>query len=136
MAHHSCLVADLVEERGADPDAALWALLHDASEAYLVDLPHPLKHRSALGAFYAEVEGPLQAAICAHFGLSAEPPLLLKAVDRALLATERRAVSQVAWDWPELEGVEPLELEIDPWLPDRAHAEFLARFERIAAQRS
>jgi uncharacterized protein len=128
-------VADLVEERGADPDAVLWALLHDASEAYLVDLPHPLKHRSALGALYAEVEGPLQAAICAHFGLEAEPPPLLKAVDRELLATERRAVSQVAWDWPELEGVEPLELEIDPWLPDRAHEEFLARFERIDAQR-
>ena len=50
---------------------------------------------------------------------------MLKEVDRALLATERRAVAQVAWDWPELEGVEPLELEIDPWLPDRARDEFL-----------
>jgi hypothetical protein len=128
-------VADLLDERGADADAVLWALLHDASEAYLVDLPHPLKHRSALGALYAEVEGPLQAAICERFGLPAEPPPQLKAVDRGLLATERRAVSQVAWDWPELEGVEPLELEIDPWLPDRARDEFLVRFERIDARR-
>ena len=130
MANHSCLVADLVEERGADADAVLWALLHDASEAYLVDLPHPLKHRSALGALYAEVEGPAAGCDLRALRAPGQPPLLLKAVDRALLATERRAVSQVAWDWPELEGVEPLELEIDPWLPDRAHDEFLARFER------
>ena len=113
----------------------LWALLHDASEAYLVDLPHPLKHRSALGALYAEAEDRLQAAICKRFGLPAKPPPALKEIDRTLLATERRAVSQVAWDWPELEGVEPLELEIDPWLPDRARDEFLVRFERIDACR-
>ena len=114
----------------------LWALLHDASEAYLVDLPHPLKHRSALGALYAEVED--RTPGCDLRALRA-PGRAAAACSRrstaTLLATEREAVSQVAWEWPELEGVEPLELEIDPWLPDRAHDEFLARFERIAAQR-
>jgi 5'-deoxynucleotidase YfbR-like HD superfamily hydrolase len=44
------------------------ALLHDASEAYLVDLPHPLKHRSELGRLYAEAEDRLQVAICERFG--------------------------------------------------------------------
>jgi 5'-nucleotidase len=114
VAQHSCLASDLAAERGADAEAVLWALLHDASEAYLVDLPHPLKHRSALGALYAEAEARLQAAICQHFALPPDPPPLLKEVDRALLATERRAVSQVAWDWPELQGVQPLDLPIDP----------------------
>jgi hypothetical protein len=61
---------------------------------------------------------------------------LLKQVDRALLATERRAVSQVLWDWPELDGVEPLDLEIEPWLPDRARDELLVRFERLRALRA
>lgn len=135
VAQHSCLVADLLSERGADADAVLWALLHDASEAYLVDLPHPLKHRSELGRLYAQVEDALQAAICERFGLPVEPPAMLKEVDRSLLATERAAVSQVAWDWPELEGVEPLEVAIEPWSPDRARDEFLDRFERIEAQR-
>ena len=135
VANHSCLVADLVAERGGDVEAQLWALLHDASEAYLVDLPHPLKHRSELGRLYAEAEDRLQGAICVRFGLPLAPPQLLKEVDRALLATERRAVAHEAWDWPELEGVEPLELEIDPWLPDRARDEFLARYERLVAAR-
>jgi 5'-deoxynucleotidase YfbR-like HD superfamily hydrolase len=26
--------------------------MHDASEAYLGDMPHPIKHRSALGAAF------------------------------------------------------------------------------------
>lgn len=136
VANHSCLVSDLVAERGGDVEAQLWALLHDASEAYLVDLPHPLKHRSELGRLYAVVEERLQAAICERFRLPPEPPALLKPLDRALLATERRAVATEAWEWPELDGVEPLDLEIEPWLPDRAHDEFLARFELLDAART
>jgi 5'-nucleotidase len=136
VGQHSCLVSDLVAERGGDLDAQLWALLHDASEAYLVDLPHPLKHRSELGRLYAAAEDDLQAAILQHFDLPAEPPPLIKQVDRALLATERRAVASEAWHWPELDGFEPLELDIDPWLPERAYEEFLARYERLAAART
>ena len=135
VAQHCCLVADIVDERGGDVETQLWALLHDASEAYLVDLPHPLKHRSELGRLYAAAEDGLQASILEHFELPAEPPLLIKQVDRALLATERRAVASEAWHWPELDGFEPLDLEIDPWLPERAHEEFLARYERLTAAR-
>ena len=133
VAQHSCIVSDLVEARGHNVETVLWALLHDASEAYLVDLPHPLKHRSELGRLYAAAEDGLQTAICARFGLSTPPPPVIKEVDRALLATERRAVAQVAWEWPELEGVEPLDLEIEPWLPERAFGEFLDRYERVTA---
>jgi uncharacterized protein len=136
VAQHSCLAADLVAERGADAETELWALLHDASEAYLVDLPHPLKHRSELGRLYAAVETTLQNAICEHFGLPYDPPVLLKEVDRSLLATERLAVAHKAWDWPELDGVGPLEVAIDPWLPDRARDEFLSRYAAIEARRS
>ena len=135
VAQHSCIVSDLVAARGHDVETVLWALLHDASEAYLVDLPHPLKHRSELGRLYAAAEHRLQAAICERFGLPPTQPPVIKEVDRALLATERHAVAQVTWEWPELEGVEPLDLEIDPWLPDRALDEFLARFERADAER-
>jgi uncharacterized protein len=127
IAQHSCHVADVVAER--EPDAALWALLHDAAEAYLGDMPHPLKHRSELGVGYARVEGPLQEAICERFGLPRLPPPIVKQVD---LATERRDVASVAWHWPELDGFEPLDGEIEPWLPDRAREEFLERYERLS----
>jgi hypothetical protein len=134
VAQHSCLVADLVAQRGADAAAILWALLHDASEAYLVDLPHPLKHRSALGRLYAAAEDRVQAAVCERFELPPDPPPLVKQVDRALLATERRDLASIAWHWPELDGFEPLDLEIEPWPPERARQEFLARYERLRAE--
>jgi hypothetical protein len=131
VAQHASLVSDVLFERTGAPADALWALFHDAAEAYLVDLPHPLKHRSALGRLYREAEARLQRCILDCFGLPAAPPPLLKEVDRALLATERSLFSSVAWDWPELEGVEPLELEIRPWRPERARREFLDRSRRL-----
>jgi hypothetical protein len=136
VAQHSCLAADLVEAAGGDPADALWALLHDAPEAYLVDLPHPLKHRSELGPVYKRAEAALQDAICARFDLPPEPPPGLKAVDRALLAAERRVLSAVAWHWPELDGFEPADVAIEPWTPERASAAFTERFERLQAQRA
>lgn len=131
IAQHSCIVADLVGLEGGTPEESLWGLLHDASEAYLVDLPHPLKHRSELGRLYAEVESGLQQAICKRFGLPLEPPARLKPIDRAVLATERRDLASEAWHWPELEGVQPLDFTISPWLPDKGAVEFLARYERL-----
>ena len=135
IAQHSCHVADLVAERGGNQETVLWALLHDASEAYLGDLPHPIKHRSELGRLYSTFEAPLQEAILRRFGLPVEAPPLVKPADRALLATERRTVAKVAWHWPELEGFEPLDLELEPWTPDRAREEFLERYERLSSSR-
>ncbi len=134
VAQHSVIVCDLLEERGATPDELLAALLHDAAEAYLGDLPHPLKHRSELGAAFRVAEKRLEAVIAARFALT-DASARIKPLDRALLATERRIFSLVAWHWPELDGVEPLELTISPWTPSRAQEEFTRRFERISAAR-
>ncbi|MET0559736.1 MAG: hypothetical protein ABW065_13880 [Solirubrobacterales bacterium] len=134
VAQHSVHVAEVCEQRGGAADEALAALMHDSSEAYLVDLPHPLKHRSPLGAPYKLAEARLEEAIRERFGL-APPDAELKAIDRALLATERRAIASGGDPWPELEGIEPLEIEIDPWGPPRARREFLASFERLDAAR-
>jgi hypothetical protein len=60
----------------------------------------------------------------------------VKPIDRALLAVERRAFSEDTWHWPELDGAEPLDLEIEPWEPARAAREFTARYERLAALRA
>jgi hypothetical protein len=135
VAQHSCVVADAVEAAGADATTTLWALLHDASEAYLLDLPHPIKHRTALGEAYREVEAGVTAAIAEHFALPVAPPPIVKRIDREVLAAERLAFMQVEWDWPELDGVTPLELELEPWSPERAASEFLARFERLESAR-
>src|SRR3712207_286915 len=131
VAQHSAIVCDLLEERGATPDELMAALLHDASEAYLGDLPHPIKHRSELGAAFRAAEKKLEAVIVERFGLP-DAAARIKPLDKALLATERRTFSEVTWHWPELDGAEELELEIEAWDSARALREFSARYERIA----
>jgi uncharacterized protein len=136
VAQHASLVSDLMLERTRSPADGLWALLHDAAEAYLLDLPHPLKHRSELGRLYQQAEERLQRCILERFQLPETPPPVLKQIDRTLLATERRLFLSVAWHWPELDGVESLTREIRPWRPERALRELLARYERLHRQRT
>jgi len=134
VAQHSVIVCDLLEEQGATADELMAALLHDAAEAYLGDLPHPIKHRSELGAVFRVAEKQLEAVINERFALP-RAAARIKPLDRALLATERRIFSTISWEWPELDGVAPLDLEIDPWLPDRAREEFTRRYDRLAGER-
>jgi hypothetical protein len=136
VAQHSVIVADLLERQGdATPDELMAALLHDAAEAYLGDVPHPVKHRSELGAQFRQAEKRLEAVINARFDLP-EASDRIKPIDRALLATERRIFSMVTWRWPELDGITPLDIEIEPWSPARAREEFARRYEELAARRS
>ena len=55
------------------PEDALWGLLHDASEAYLSDVPAPLKELPEFEAYRA-AERSLQRVIAARFGLAPEQP--------------------------------------------------------------
>jgi uncharacterized protein len=134
VAQHCVLVSELIEEEGGSTDDALAALMHDAAEAYLGDLPHPIKHRSELGAAFIEAEKPLERVIRDRFSI-ADPPAAIKRIDRALLATERRAFSAERWHWPELAGVVPIDLELQAWLPDEAAEAFVRRFEALDARR-
>ena len=134
VAQHSVIVSELVERRGGDVEDAFAALMHDATEAYLGDMPHPLKHRSALGRVFKAAEDDLELAIRDRFGIKPNVPEI-KRVDRALLATERLAFSAEDWHWPELEGVEPLDIELRAWAPDEAARAFAERYSVLAARR-
>lgn len=135
VAQHSVIVSELVEERGGDVEDVFAALMHDAAEAYLGDMPHPIKHRSPLGAAFKAAEDELEEALRERFGIRAGVADI-KRVDRALLATERRAFSGDRWDWPELEGIEALDLELTAWLPDEAERRFAARYAELEARRA
>ena len=134
VAQHSVIVSELVEQRGGDAEDVFAALMHDASEAYLGDMPHPLKHRSALGAAFKAAEDHLEQVIGARFGIKADVPEIKRA-DRALLATERLAFSAEDWHWPELDGIEPLDLELTAWSPEEATEAFARRYAELDARR-
>lgn len=89
VAEHSYWVAYVLEEWGADIETQLWGLLHDASEAYLVDLPTPLKS-GEFGEVYRKAEATLQATIMKRFNLPEEMPELVIKADAVMLSTEAR----------------------------------------------
>jgi|JI10StandDraft_1071094.scaffolds.fasta_scaffold58571_5 hypothetical protein len=85
VAEHSVAVARIVMT--TDPDHALEALLHDGSEAYLGDLPRPIKHLPEM-APYREAEARAEAAIAEKFGLVHPLPQSVKDADRQRLFIE------------------------------------------------
>ena len=128
VAQHCVLVSEMVP-----PGDALWGLLHDASEAYLGDLPAPIK-RDPRMEFHRIAEERLLACIARRFGLAPEMPQSVKRADKILLATEFRDVTAVDdLDWIIAEcGCEPDQsLRITPWPSEVARRRFLARFEEL-----
>ena len=85
VAEHSVAVARIVMT--TDPDHALEALLHDASEAYLGDMPRPIKHLPEM-APYREAEERAERAIAEKFGLVYPWPQSVKDADRQRLFVE------------------------------------------------
>ncbi len=146
IADHSVRVSKLCEKRALESpfenrplriqfarDMALWGLLHDASEAYLCDLPTPLKRVPALGDPYRVFERRLMECIAARFDLGPYLPALVKGADNVLLNTEARDLMGVPCGDVEEWRVPGSRLEetIYPMTPEHAEAEFLRRFEAL-----
>lgn len=126
VAEHSVHLA-----RHVSPEHALWALLHDASEAYLVDVPRPIK---PFLVNYYDAEAKIMAAICERFGLAPEMPEAVKAADYAVLTDEREqnmAAPPVRWNT----DTEPLGIVLRCWHPLAAEQAFLTAFHDLTAYR-
>jgi uncharacterized protein len=118
------------------PEHALWALLHDSSEAYMVDFPRPLKH-STVGKEYREVENHLMKVICERFGLPKDEPTEVKRADNALLNTEQRdLMGPQVHPWNSNDLAEPLSNIIAPWSSRVAEVFFLRRFYALTSPES
>lgn len=109
--------------------AARAALIHDAAEAYLVDIPSPIKGHIA---GYKELEARLERVICERFGVPVEDlhHPLVKHVDMAMLATEARDLfGKPPQPWSDLPA--PVREPIVPCTSARAKAEYLWRFGEL-----
>jgi uncharacterized protein len=127
VAQHSVIASMIVPECDR-----LWALLHDAAEAYLVDLPRLVKRYSGMGDLYRTIEERLKIVICARFGLDSSEPASVRAADDILLMTEKRDLmpnSPAKWR----ETAEPLKVHICPWTPSHAERMFLKRFRKLTS---
>lgn len=113
------------------PEDALAALLHDATEAYVVDLPRPLKR---LCPDYQAIEATVWIAIARHFGLpSPDLPASVHEADNRILLTERnRLMTNTRYPWFQDGRMEPLDVTIVCWAPATAERRYLHRLIELA----
>lgn len=118
VAEHCVLLSHVVSKPNA-----LWALLHDAAEAYLADIPRPVK--PFIGGF-KDLETEIMVQVCAKFGLDPEEPEEVKAADTRITADEKLALMQAGPAWNGL-GT-PFGVRINNYRPRLARKFFVQRF--------
>lgn len=105
VAEHCVLLSYTVS-----PENALHALLHDATEAYVVDVPRPIKRYLPE---YRELEDKVWQAIAERYGLSPEMPAEVTEHDTRILLNERATLFSHAelGKWT-MDGMDPLDVDI------------------------
>jgi uncharacterized protein len=128
VAEHCVLLS-----RSVAPENALHALLHDATEAYVVDVPRPVKQHLAN---YKDLEHRVWIAICQKFGISNVVPAEVTDHDNRILLNERKALMHNAevGAWT-VDGLEPLDTSIFAWSPNRAEIEYMDRLAELLEAR-
>lgn len=133
VAQHSVIVSQIMRDGGLCVEAQLEGLLHDATEAYLMDLPMPIKQLEELKP-YKVIEATIDEAIMASFGIRFRRPLQVKHADIVALATEARDFMGNPTDWPSIKDVLPLPEKLFPMTPDEAKIAFLERYLELREQ--
>lgn len=145
VAEHCVLMSDWILLNvgpGRADDLALWALLHDAPEAYVGDMVRPLKVNMP---DFCDADDRVMLAVAHRFNLLGGAvrrlpdftlgltlPPFVKEVDTRILLDERAALlSTPPGEWS-LGDAQPLGVTIHGWSPDVAKWEYLSRLSDLA----
>lgn len=125
VAEHSVLMAEV-----ASKGNQLTALMHDASEAYLTDVPRPIK-RCLTG--YAGMEHRLMQVIADKYKTLWPLPPEVKQLDNQIL-TDEREQNMAAPPSPWLENEKALGVKLKFWTPAEANWNFTNAFYRYGGK--
>jgi len=105
----------------------LVALMHDATEAYLIDLPRPIKVQLAQ---YRDFEDKLAVAIFERFGLDIDLLAEIKSVDNHMLTVEAFHLMRQdgEFNWPECQDKK---MYLPCWNPEFAKSVFMDAFNLL-----
>lgn len=134
--HYSVAQHCVYASRICSPEFAFDCLMHDSSEAYLGDMNRPLKHFTAAGPAYREIEERVEDVIFKKFGVHFPLPEAVKDADTQMLYAEKAQLMNVSnitkyearkWGRDETEA----NIRIEKWTPRRAEKMFLRRFAEL-----
>lgn len=110
----------------------LQALMHDATEAYIPDMPSPIK---LLLPDFMEMEDKIAVSIAEAFDLPVELPEIVHRIDKEIRGTEiKHLFTSLKGDDVWAKDLHP-DLEITPWPPAYTTQRFLKKFYELEAQR-
>jgi len=118
VAQHSVYVSQL-----ADNEDTLIGLLHDASEAYLSDVPRPIK---PFLKEYRQMEEKVSKVIFEKFNVPYPINQKIKDIDDKLLRTEIKQLMPFPQKFNDV-----YKMHIQEWPPLRAKTNFLERFNTL-----
>lgn len=132
VAEHCWHLSHYAERQRKAPDVCMAVLLHDAAEAYLGDVPRPVK--SLIGPEYMKMEDRLLGRILREYGaLQAyvEEHVFIRDIDTRIIRSEKEELFDYRLHWPVddleyLEGVSIICLE-----PRTAKLLFLERYSEL-----
>lgn len=103
VAEHCIILADHAMKETDDVEVALWALLHDAPEAYLPDLPRPFRSMPEVKEVFDPIHDRFMQLIARKFELKGEMPEWVPTHDALILHDEAQQVfpTRPIDDWDE-----------------------------------
>ncbi|NTG85890.1 hypothetical protein G6L15_06975 [Agrobacterium rhizogenes] len=125
VAEHSVLIARWLRQHYG-PLTAFYGLLHDATEAYCVDVPRPIKPSLTN---YKAIENRNWLVIAERYGLPVEIPDAVHEADTRIIADELVNMRPMEWH---AKHNNPLGVKIGCWSPADAEQEFLWTFEALS----
>lgn len=147
VAEHAVFCSIRMERKGCSLDQQIAALHHDDAEAYLGDIPRPMK--SLLGKAYGRLTDRMDAAIIAALDLHGDrgnfhDPAVKDADNWALLVEARHLLPSKGINWPgsiqqtwEIESLPKRIITPDYWMggvnPSVAEVMFLSRHDELTS---
>jgi hypothetical protein len=140
VAEHCCLLYDFVLNHYGTKAYSAWGgwtykkslqmLMHDSSEAYISDMPAPMKQ---LLPDFNHMEDYVERAIFKYFDIPM-PDAFVKELDIRILIDERQqampGTGKFKWFYEDL-GTVPLGVKLHFWEPEQSKEEFLNRWNYI-----
>lgn len=128
VAEHSVYISELILDKTGDYNKALAGLLHDASEAYLTDVPRPIK---PFLSGYHQIETRAEKCIQEKFGVG-EMCEYGKHLDHHICGAEAKQLFKSVPEWAS--DFEEIDVVVEGWTPETAKYVFLFMFKFLGGK--